>query len=198
MVPEQSWHDAHYLETHGAIRAAASELRRRGERVTKKAVAAVAGVDPRTVGRHFDNPAAVLGLGIDKEPMERYLELIRARPAHEDSLKAMLRAGIEHCAERENDDAVVGLAAGLLIPENWLVAMDAIQRDWYADLVTAVAERGGRNGVPDASDHMAVAMTITASLGVLRSWAESGFERRMEDIWRDVVESWGVCPDGLN
>lgn len=198
MVREQSWHDARYLETHAAIRAAARALRHKGERVTKKAVASLAGVDPKTIDRHFPNPAAALGLGVDEEPMQRYLELLRARPAQEDSLKAMLRAGIEHCAERDDDEVVVALATALLIPENWLVAMDAIQRDWYDEMVAAVAERGGRQGTPDASDHMAVAMTVTASLGVLRTWAESGFTRRMEDIWREVVESWGVCPDGHN
>lgn len=194
VADDQSWHDTHYLETHSAIRVAARQLRQDGQRLTKKAVAKLAGVNPKTIDRHYANPAAALRLTVDDEPMLRYLELVRARPASEDPLRALLLAGIEHCAERKDDEVVVELATALLTRENFLVALDGFQREWQSALVTAVTERAGREE-PEPSDHMAVQVTITASLAVLRTWAESGFDGRMVDIWRAVAKSWGVPLD---
>lgn len=158
------------------------------ENVTVEAIADAAGVSRRTFSNYFTGKEQAL-LHRDRTHVARLVELVRARPADEAPLTALVRAaeqrGTEHSEGAADEERYRSLRQDPVL----LTALAATYLAIEDDLAAAVEER-----LPAGPDGPLRARTLAAAfLAVLRVVAQTA----VEDTGRDMAELMRVAATTL-
>jgi AcrR family transcriptional regulator len=159
-------------------------LERGLDNVRVNAIAASAGVSPRTYNNYFSSrEEAICALGDGRA--QRVAEALRARPVDEPLADALVNAMVEgYFGDSELDRAALRLIASAApLRGHYLAVTAAIEQP----LAEAIAERTGADAEQDVYPRVLAAAVVSAARVAVGRWLRQGNDRPFTTVLRDAL-----------